>query len=325
MKVLGINISHDASISEVVDGKVVSYYKEERFRRIKTCWSPSECFLKHTNDIACIKYKCIDEMVDLSTVDKVVIASHDMRGQGRARQTNREEQIIIKELKKQVGNIPTIYEVNHHLYHAFCGTYFSNFNDAICIIMDGGGAKLYPSHKELGELESVYTYENGVFTRKFVRMGPLEDIVNYETSPEDYQREIDDVSSGVEIDFDEHYRSGAQKFADLSVGLGFLGGQGSGKVMGLAAYAQNDRQWADKTLAKKLQEETFLQSVELIKKAISYSTSKNIVLSGGYALNCTNNYRYTQEFPEYNFFVDPCAYDGGTAMGAALWGYYDNK
>jgi len=41
-------------------------------------------------------------------------------------------------------------------------------------------------------------------------------------------------------------------------------------------------------------------------------------LSGGYSLNCTNNYKYLQAFPEYQFFVDPIPHDGGTAVGAAL-------
>ena len=46
--------------------------------------------------------------------------------------------------------------------------------------------------------------------------------------------------------------------------------------------------------------------------------STNIVLSGGYSLNCTNNYKYLQSFPDINFFVDPVPHDGGTAVGCAL-------
>ena len=42
-----------------------------------------------------------------------------------------------------------------------------------------------------------------------------------------------------------------------------------------------------------------------MKKAFSYSDCKNVVLSGGYSLNCVNNYHYVKEFPDYNFFVDP--------------------
>ena len=64
--------------------------------------------------------------------------------------------------------------------------------------------------------------------------------------------------------------------------------------------------------------ETSSQLITL-KKAFTYSDSDNIVLSGGYALNCVNNYEYVKKFSEKNFFIDPVAHDGGTAIGAALW------
>jgi carbamoyltransferase len=48
---------------------------------------------------------------------------------------------------------------------------------------------------------------------------------------------------------------------------------------------------------------------------------RDVVLSGGYFLNCSNNYEYIKRFPDLRFFVDPIAHDGGTAIGAAkyLW------
>ena len=45
-------------------------------------------------------------------------------------------------------------------------------------------------------------------------------------------------------------------------------------------------------------------------------------LNSNVALNCVNNYKYTQYFKDVNFFIDPCAHDGGTYLGAVLW--YDN-
>ena len=83
-------------------------------------------------------------------------------------------------------------------------------------------------------------------------------------------------------------------------------------VVGLASYPNQTRpRW--------LQTHSKNYTIELLKKAFSYSDCKNVVLSGGYSLNCVNNYHYVKEFPDYNFFVDPVAHDGGTAIGAALW------
>ena len=39
-------------------------------------------------------------------------------------------------------------------------------------------------------------------------------------------------------------------------------------------------------------------------------------------MNCLNNFKLVKKYPKLNFFVDPIAHDGGTAIGAAL--YYEN-
>lgn len=75
-------------------------------------------------------------------------------------------------------------------------------------------------------------------------------------------------------------------------------------------------------IAKKLQDQTEQQTVRLIQKAIDISGSKNVVLSGGYFLNCVNNFKYLEHFPDVNFFFDPISNDAGTALGAAKWFYH---
>jgi carbamoyltransferase len=50
------------------------------------------------------------------------------------------------------------------------------------------------------------------------------------------------------------------------------------------------------------------------------SGKKNVVLSGGYGLNCVANYWYLEELKDegINLYVEPVSNDAGTAMGAAL-------
>jgi carbamoyltransferase len=69
-------------------------------------------------------------------------------------------------------------------------------------------------------------------------------------------------------------------------------------------------------LAYKLQEQTLNHTLRIIEKAYSLSNFNNIVISGGYALNCVNNYKYLPHI-KGNFYVDPISHDGGTSMGAA--------
>ena len=91
--------------------------------------------------------------------------------------------------------------------------------------------------------------------------------------------------------------------------------------MGVASYGKLGGE-RDEDLAKQVQEETLKYTINLIEKALNHKDCKNIILSGGYALNCVNNYKYNQIFKDNNFFIDPVAHDGGTAIGAAVW--YDN-
>jgi carbamoyltransferase len=69
--------------------------------------------------------------------------------------------------------------------------------------------------------------------------------------------------------------------------------------------------------------------LNLIRKAVTMSGNKNVVLSGGYGLNCVANYYYLEELKDegINLYVEPISSDAGTAMGAALliWHDLDNS
>ena len=77
-------------------------------------------------------------------------------------------------------------------------------------------------------------------------------------------------------------------------------------------------------MAFKAQKETQERVLNLILKASEMSNNKNIVLSGGYALNCVSNYYYLDKLKEHDIhlYVEPNSSDGGTATGAALLYHY---
>ena len=75
-------------------------------------------------------------------------------------------------------------------------------------------------------------------------------------------------------------------------------------------------------LAKKMQKESEDAVLNFIFDNCDFNDCKNISFSGGYALNCLANFRYTQELPpDVNIFIEPVADDAGIAIGAAkyLW------
>ena len=77
-------------------------------------------------------------------------------------------------------------------------------------------------------------------------------------------------------------------------------------------------------LAYACQTQTQEQVVRLIKKAVKDTGRNNVVLSGGYGLNCVANYHYLDALKNegINFYVEPISNDAGTAIGAALLFYH---
>jgi len=73
-----------------------------------------------------------------------------------------------------------------------------------------------------------------------------------------------------------------------------------------------------------LQTETQEQVLDLILSATKLANKKQVVFSGGYALNCVANYYFLDRLNEegIELYVEPISNDGGTAIGVALWGFY---
>lgn len=78
----------------------------------------------------------------------------------------------------------------------------------------------------------------------------------------------------------------------------------------------------DKNLAWKVQQETQQLLGNLIESAVNATGIKNVVIAGGYGLNCVANYYLKGRLKDVNLYVDPVSHDGGTAMGLARLAWY---
>lgn len=76
-------------------------------------------------------------------------------------------------------------------------------------------------------------------------------------------------------------------------------------------------------IAYAVQTETQEQVAKLIKHAVELTGNKNVVVSGGYGLNCVANYYYLDDLKDegIDLYVEPVSNDAGTAIGAALMMY----
>jgi len=76
-----------------------------------------------------------------------------------------------------------------------------------------------------------------------------------------------------------------------------------------------------KDLAYAVQKSTEDRVKQLVRKTIELTGKKQIVMAGGYVLNCVANYELLKEFPDVEFYHEPAAHDGGNVMGACQYVY----
>lgn len=240
-----------------------------------------------------------------------------------------EDDHINQAIARQVGLEEYHFDIrHHHYYHAVCGSHLSPYDEAIVIAWDGGGAQTYfdefPMYQEI---ETIWHYKNNQVTPIWKRLSNQrfshsmhfdldafgEDAFMCYTD-EIYERD------GVPVVLTSMPSMG-MNFSQMSYALGAdKMGRASGKVMGMASYGgAHPKVFTKHTEAQRLELTSLEHSKEIIQKALDMVPDcKNVVLSGGYSLNCTNNYKYLQAFPDVQFFVDPIPHDGGTAVGVAI-------
>ena len=334
---------HNASTTLLVDGKVIFYIEEERLSKCKHDGSPLLGLLK------------VFDYVD--HIDHLVICHTHRHGpeldwtgedlyHGWVRKLSR------RRFEYQTHYIDTI----HHELHASCAFINSGFETAACVIADGAGSFLsgenlpgvcyefetifkakYPLefdtvYKHLGTRETVgildMTGENKYFLTEYpVLTKTYESITEFcgfmsidagktmGLSP--YGKENNDIP--------ELFRG---KWANREV---FVPNYPNGAKINLERFpvlfedSKNHKKGEytqiQKDMAYAVQRDTETRMIELIRKAHEETGETNIVVCGGYGLNCVANYKYWKEFPDLNIYCEPISHDGGTSIGAAKYVY----
>jgi carbamoyltransferase len=337
MYILGINISHDSSSCLLKDGEIVFYREDERVSKLKhnsfVYQRPYPFTYYHIDDIK----------KHTTSIDHIFFASF-----GDPSYDRKIIYYVLDQLKDAgIKWEQVIFNENeHHFYHASAAAFCSGFEECACLIIDGSGA--YPEWDEIPfrEIESIYSFNiSSGFDKKFKHYSRL--------AKSNYHEFNVIKENDTTIAFSDSMGCGSL-FSEFAFHLGYNSGYEAGKIMGLSSYGtytdqygkwfsylegvgitntnllypllnrikfKSDKEQQD--ILKTLQEETKSHTIYLIKKALEVCNTNNIVLSGGYFLNCVNNYQYLKEFPEINFYVDPMSHDGGTAIGAAKYLWWD--
>lgn len=339
--VLAINPGHNGSAALVVDGELLFYAEEERFSRSKYDANPFRAML---------------HVLINHTVDELVIGGAEEQF-ARLPWTGENAYASLAR-KFNPNLKVTMMNHLHHLGHAATAFYNSGFETAAAVVVDGAGSVHREQVGENGptvagyETETIYqcAYPNE-FSAVYKRYSDGANGMHYDNGIQEFDsattitKAYEAVTDYLGFGFIEAGKTmGLAPYGqeDNNFPPFFINGKGNKNLL-LPRYPAgatidedrfpylkrfgDPREWhndftlvrdQDKNLAFRIQKETEMQMMELIQKAIDTTGETNIVMSGGFALNCVANYKYIRAFPNIKFYIDPIAHDGGTAIGLAL-------
>jgi len=329
---------HNGSTTLLKDGEVIFYLEEERLSRTKYDGSPLLGLQK------------VFEYVD--HIDHLIVC-HTHRHGPQLDWTGEDMYSgFVRKISRKKFKFETHYiDLTHHKLHAACGFYNSGFKSAACVIADGAGSFLNVDNLNdvAYEFETIFkvSYPNN-FETVYKHVGTKESIGLNEVEPNVFLTEYPGLTKMYEAV--TQYCGFPAIEAGKLMGLApygspnedlpkfFADGWGNREVIiptypnaaqinvGRYQVLKDDvdnqntpGEYTDiqKDMAYAIQEQTSDKMVELIRKAHELTGEKNIVICGGYGLNCVANYKYWNEFPDLNIYCEPISHDGGTSIGAA--------
>ncbi len=354
---LGIScFYHDSAAALIYKGEIIAAVQEERFSRKKhdsgfPINSIKYCLSSQNIDLTAIESIVYYEK-PLLTFERLLetyigCAPRGGRSFIAAMQVWLKQKLFLKlELKKQFKliqeklvpdaepHIPKFLFSEHHQSHAAAAFYPSPFKKAVILCMDGvgewattsawigDGNKIRPLWEisfphSLGLLYSAFTYYCGfkVNSGEYKLMGlapygsPL-----YVQKIKDYLIDIkDDGTFKLDISYFQYHRGfrmTSRKFHKL------FGSPPRGRESELTQFHMD--------LAASIQLVTEEIVLKLAKTLKIETGLNNICLAGGVALNCVANGKLIKEKIFDNIWIQPASGDAGSAIGAALIGWYEN-
>ncbi|MFN8254335.1 MAG: carbamoyltransferase [Bacteroidales bacterium] len=352
--VLGISAYyHDSAAALVVDGKLVAAAQEERFSRIKHDASFPNQAIKYVLDEAGISMDTLSAIVfyekPFIKFERLLETYHAFAPKGLISFLSAiplwiKEKLFMKKILKdeltKIGKFKCpLWFPEHHLSHAASAFYPSPFDEAAILTIDGvgewatttigkGNGSSIEILKELhfphsvGLLYSAFTYYTGfrVNSGEYKLMG----LAPYGFAESDQTKEyIGKIKNHlVDIRSDGSILLNMDYF-NFATGLKMTNNRKWEALFGIPPRKPESGLTQDyMNLALAIQ----LVTEEIILKIASHAKEitglKNLVMSGGVALNCVANGKLLKADLFDNIWIQPAAGDAGGAAGAAFAGWY---
>ena len=356
MNILGLSAYyHDSAAALLSDGEIVAAAQEERFTRKKH--DPS--FPAHA-----IEYCLSEASITLDDVDRVVFydkplvkferlletylsyAPQGLRSFIAAMPVWLKDKLYLKatlrqELHKIAGGkdkrIPALLFTEHHQSHAASAFYFSPFERAAILCLDGVGewatTSAWAGHgneldslweidfpHSLGLLYSAFTYYAGfkVNSGEYKLMG---------LAPYGQPRYVDTILDNLmDLKEDGTFRLNMEYF-NYCTGLTMTNARFHRLFDGPPRAMEGKLTQKDMDIAASIQVVTETVVMRLAATLHRETAETNLCLAGGVALNCVANGRILREGPYDDIWIQPAAGDAGGALGAAsiAWHQLEKK
>jgi len=304
-KILAVHNSHNSSICEIENDKIIYFQEAERIDKKK----------KSTNwFVTLLKYKN-------KNFNKIIFINASLH-------QDKDSETVLFKTKLNNLNIKAdeiIIETGHHFFHA-CSAYFnSGFENSFVLISDGGGYTIDNST----EIVSLYYFNKN----KFKKIFQLHSSANKE-GVEKKDIYINTLSFGWL--FEMLVEKWSLKEAGSLMGLSsYLKSSIKDNEYELTYFTKKLNHFQFKVAERvhnfyySKTEEAFLVQKDLETIILKYvkniikNKNRNLCVSGGVFQNTVLNSKLLDICS--NVYVDPFADDSGLSMGAALWYLNKNK
>ena len=354
--ILGISAYyHDSAAALLKDGELAAAAQQERFSRRKhDARFPGDA----------IRYCLESQDLRLNELDRIVFydkplikferlletylsyAPNGFRSFVAAMPVWLNEKLYLKSvLKKELAelgdceqkDLPPLLFAEHHQSHAASAFYYSPFERAAVLCLDGvgewattstwlgNGANLEPLWEihfphSLGLLYSAFTYFTGfrVNSGEYKLMG----LAPY-GQPKYAEVILDKL---LDLKADGTFRLDMQYF-NYCTGLTMTNSRFDELFGGPPRRPESELTEREMDIAASIQVVTEEVVLRLANTLHEETGEKNLCLAGGVALNCVANGRLLREGPYENIWIQPAAGDAGGAAGAAavVWHEYDKQ
>lgn len=341
---LGIScFYHDSAAALLKDGKIIAAAQEERFTRVKHDKSFPDNAINYCLEEGGIGINELESVVyydyETWTIERVLHNVEAIGDKGQQLWEMAQESLYSKLklptiLRSRSNYGGPIFKSQHHISHAAGAFYPSPFEDAAILVIDGVGewacstiavgeknavrilAQQHYPHS-LGLLYSAFTYFCGFRVNsgeyKLMGLAPYGKPIYADRIRETLVDIREDGSIFLHMEYFSFLEGEAmtnERFAELFDGEARpREAQITRREMDLAASIQ--------AIAEEI-------VIKMAYHAYTITGKKNLVMSGGVALNCVSNGKLFDETPFEDFYFQPASGDAGGAEGCVLNWYFEN-